>query len=85
MAHRVRAASPAVATPAVRALIREQKTFHIYSAISTGRKDGMQTMDQNLIELAQKHIVTQEEALKYAEHPAQLLAKTGGAPVAAAA
>jgi twitching motility protein PilT len=66
-----------VATPAIRSLIREQKTFHIVSAIGTGRKDGMQTLDQHLLELVQKGTITLEEALKYAEHPQILQAKCG--------
>jgi twitching motility protein PilT len=64
-----------VATPAIRSLIREQKTFHIYSAISTGRKDGMQTLDQHLLELALKRTITVEEALAFAEHPTAMQGK----------
>lgn len=37
-----------VGTPAIRNLIREAKVAQMYSAIQTGRKDGMQTLDQNL-------------------------------------
>jgi twitching motility protein PilT len=75
-----------VATPAVRSLIREQKTFQIVSAIGTGRKDGMQTLDQHLLELAQKRTITADEAVKYAEHPQLLAAKLGlNAPAAPAA
>jgi len=37
-----------VATPAVRNLIREHKIAQIYSAMQTGKKFGMQTMDQQL-------------------------------------
>jgi twitching motility protein PilT len=66
-----------VATPAIRSLIREQKTFHIVSAIGTGRKEGMQTLDQHLQELVQKNTITLDEALKYAEHPQILQAKCG--------
>ncbi|NQU10510.1 type IV pilus twitching motility protein PilT, partial [bacterium] len=63
---RIAAYEVLVATPAVRSLIREQKTFQIASAIGTGRREGMQTMDQHLLELAQKGIVTASEAVKYA-------------------
>jgi twitching motility protein PilT len=84
---RVAAYEVLVATPAVRSLIREQKTFHLYSTISTGRKDGMQTLDQHLLELALKRTVTVEEALNYAEHPTALQGKTAhlAAPASAAA
>jgi twitching motility protein PilT len=72
---RVAAYEVLVATPAIRSLIREQKTFHINSAIGTGRKDGMQTLDQCLIELAQQRVVTVEEAIKYSEQPAALVTR----------
>jgi len=74
-----------VATPAVRSLIRESKTFHIVSAIGTGRKDGMQTLDQHLIELCQAGTISLEEGLKYSEQPALLNAKMNVGKVATAA
>jgi len=40
-----------IGTPAIRNLIREAKVAQMYSAIQTGRRDGMQTLDQNLKEL----------------------------------
>ena len=51
-----------IGTPAIRNLIREGKIAQMYSAIQTGQKDGMQTLDQCLTELLQKGIVTKEEA-----------------------
>jgi twitching motility protein PilT len=72
---RVAAYEVLVATPALRALIREQKTFQISSVIATSRKDGMQTIDQSLLELAQKQIISAEEALGYADSPAALAGK----------
>ncbi|NQU12004.1 hypothetical protein HQ590_14515 [bacterium] len=42
-------------------------------------------MDQHLLELAQKAIVTVSEAVKYAENPAALVAKLGQGAAAAAA
>lgn len=72
---RVAAYEVLVATPALRALIREQKTFQIPSVIATSRKDGMQTLDQALLELALNKIVTPEEAMRFAESPAVLLGK----------
>ena len=59
---------------AVRSLVREQKTFQIPSTISTSRKDGMQTLDQHLLELVQKKTVTIEEAMKFSEQPMTLMA-----------
>ena len=47
-----------VGTPAIRNLIREDKVPQMYSSIQTGRKDGMQTLDQHLDELVGKGIIT---------------------------
>lgn len=66
---RVGAYEVLVANGAVRSLIREQKTFQITSAISTGRKEGMQTLDQALKELLQRKLVTVDEAMKFADSP----------------
>ena len=52
-----------VGTPAIRNLIREAKVAQMYSAIQTGRKDGMQTLDQNLKELVEKGKITSKTAL----------------------
>jgi twitching motility protein PilT len=51
-----------VGTPAIRNLIREDKVAQIYSAMQTGRKDGMQTLDQHLQELVGKGLVAQQIA-----------------------
>jgi twitching motility protein PilT len=51
-----------VGTPAIRNLIREAKIAQMYSAIQTGRKDGMQTLDQHLDELVSKGIITRQVA-----------------------
>jgi twitching motility protein PilT len=51
-----------VGTSAIRNLIREAKVAQMYSAIQTGRKDGMQTLDQNLRELVDKGIITAKMA-----------------------
>ena len=51
-----------VGTPAIRNLIREDKVAQMYSAIQTGRKDGMQTLDQHLTELVDKGIVSRQVA-----------------------
>ncbi len=59
---RVAALELLVATPAVRNLIREGKVHQIPSAMQVGQKDGMQTMDMALIELATRGIITREEA-----------------------
>lgn len=51
-----------VGTPAIRNLIREDKVAQMYSAIQTGRKDGMQTLDQHLQELVEKGTISRQAA-----------------------
>jgi twitching motility protein PilT len=51
-----------VGTSAIRNLIREAKVAQMYSAIQTGRKDGMQTLDQNLRDLVDAGLVTSKVA-----------------------
>jgi len=52
-----------VGTPAIRNLIREAKVAQMYSAIQTGRKDGMQTLDQNLKEQVDRGLITSKIAM----------------------
>ena len=54
-------------TPAVSNLIREGKTFLIPSIIQTERRKGMILMDDSLKELAEKNIISEEEALRRTE------------------
>lgn len=49
-------------TPAIRNLIREDKIAQMYSAIQTGRKEGMQTLDQHLVELLEKGLISKQDA-----------------------
>jgi len=51
-----------ICTPAVRNLIREGKTYQIPSAMQTGKKYGMQTMDDAIEELLQKGWISSESA-----------------------
>ena len=48
---RVMACEIMVATPAIRALIRDDKIHQIYSAMQSGKKHGMQTMNDALYQL----------------------------------
>ena len=48
-----------VPTPAIRNLIRDDKVHQIYSTMQTGQeKLGMQTMNQSLVTLYQKRLIT---------------------------
>lgn len=51
-----------IANPAVRNLVREAKTHQIPSMIQTGRKYGMQLMDDAIMELYNKGWVSADEA-----------------------
>ena len=52
-----------VVTPAVANLIRENKTFRIDSAIQTGRKFGMQLLDDHLWSLFERGMIDAEEMI----------------------
>ncbi len=51
-----------IATPAVRNLIRENKTFQINSVIETGKKYGMQSLDDAIMDLLQQEIIDPAQA-----------------------
>jgi twitching motility protein PilT len=57
-----------IATPAVRALIKENKIAQMYSTIQTSAKDGMQTLDQCLKDLVKRGLVDVTEARARAEN-----------------
>ncbi len=63
---RVAAFEVMIATPAIRNLIREDKNHQIDTAIQTGAKFQMQTMDASLLELYKKGIITKDTALMQA-------------------
>jgi twitching motility protein PilT len=65
---RVVACEVMVATPAIRNLIRDGKTYQIYSAMQAGGRFGMQTMDQSLADLVRRGQVTYEQALERCHH-----------------
>jgi len=65
---RVAAHEILIGTPAVRSLIKENKVAQMYSAIQTGARDGMQTLDQCLKDLVRRNIVTAAEARSKAEN-----------------
>ena len=54
-------------TPAVANMIRERKTFQLQSVLQTGAKKGMCTMDDSILELLRKKIITRETAQFHAE------------------
>jgi twitching motility protein PilT len=58
-----------IGTPAVRNLIREAKVAQLPSAIQTGQKFGMISLDQSLKELVARNIVDKEQCLYLATNP----------------
>ena len=56
----------------IRGMIRDNKNHQIENAITAGRSEGMLTMDQSILELYRKGLITKETALNYADHPDQL-------------
>lgn len=63
---RVAAAEILIANSAVRALIRDGKTYQLDTAIQTGADQGMQTMDRTLAKLVKTGVITYDSARDYA-------------------
>src|SRR5213082_4012815 len=59
-------------TPAVANVIREAKTYMLPGIIQTGKKQGMQLMDDALMELAERGLVAAEEADARAEQKQEI-------------
>ncbi len=64
-----------VVTPAISNLIRENKTFRIDSAIQTGRKFGMQLLDDHLWRLYTDGKISAEEVIDKCKNPGDLKTK----------
>jgi twitching motility protein PilT len=60
-----------IATPAIRALIRDDKVHQIYSMLQSGKKYGMQTMNDALYQLYMAREVTLEECLRVSHDPTE--------------
>ena len=78
---RVLACEIMVATPAIRALIRDDKVHQIYSALQAGKKHGMQTMVDSLYQLYMNRDVTRDECLRVAGDANEFLRAVGEKPV----
>lgn len=64
-----------VVTPGIANLIREGKTFRIDSAIQTGKKYGMQLLDDNLWSHYSAGRISAEEMVDKCQKPAQIIEK----------
>jgi twitching motility protein PilT len=78
---RVMCAEIMVATPAIRALIRDDKIHQIYSALQSGKKFGMQTMADGLYQLYIQRLITRDEAVRVAPDRNEFLRMIGEKPV----
>ncbi|MCK5861949.1 MAG: type IV pilus twitching motility protein PilT [Candidatus Hydrogenedentes bacterium] len=84
---RVAAFEVMVATSAIQNLIRENKSYRITSAIQTGHKYGMHLLDEHLMALYRKGVVTYENAQSRSQMPEEFAnqakafgLETGGSP-----
>jgi twitching motility protein PilT len=77
---RVLAAEIMVCTPAIRALIRDDKVHQIESAMQAGKKFGMQTLNDALYQLYVNREVAREECLRVTPNPNEFLRMIGESP-----
>jgi twitching motility protein PilT len=63
---RIAAAEILAATPAVRNIIREGKSYQLEAVIQTGAEYGMQSMDRTLVNLIHTGVISYDEARNYA-------------------
>jgi twitching motility protein PilT len=78
---RAMAAEILVVTPAIRALIRDAKVHQIYSLMQSGKKHGMQTLNDSLYQLYVSREVSQEECLRVSSNPNEFLRMIGEPPL----
>jgi twitching motility protein PilT len=74
---RAMAAEILVVTPAIRALIRDDKIHQVYSMMQSGKKHGMQTLNDSLYALYQSREVSEEECLRVSSDPVEFLRMIG--------
>ena len=74
---RVMACEILVATPAIRALIRDDKVHQIQSSMQSGKKFGMQTLNDSLYQLYMNREVVLEDCLRSTPEPNEFLRMIG--------
>ncbi len=74
---RVAAMEIMVATPAIRHLIRDKKEHAIISSIQTGASLGMQTLDDSLLNLYRRGVISKDEVIRYAQSKAEVSQRIG--------
>jgi twitching motility protein PilT len=61
-----------VCTPAIKALIRDDKVHQIYPLMQAGQKYGMQTMNQSLMNLFMEKKIALDTAFDYSSNVEEL-------------
>jgi twitching motility protein PilT len=77
---RAMAAEILVVTPAIRALIRDDKIHQIYSMMQSGKKFGMQTMNDALYQLYMSKTVSFDDCLRASHDQSELMRMCGMTP-----
>ncbi len=67
-----------IANNPIRALIRDGKVHQIHNAMMSGKKVGMQSMDDSLADLVRRKVVSIEQAQRRAQNPEELARIVGG-------
>ena len=68
-----------IATHPVRALIRDGKVHQIHNAMISGKKMGMQSMDDSLADLVRRGVVNLDQAKRRAHNPDEMARASGHA------
>jgi twitching motility protein PilT len=76
-AGRVLALEIMICTPAIKAMIRDNKTHQIYGHMQAGQKHGMQTMNQSLYQAVENRWISLETALGRSPDQSELLQMLG--------
>jgi len=69
---RVAACEIMIASPPIRNLIREARTFELHNTMQLSRKDGMQILNQALADLVKSNAISPDEAVMKSSRPTQL-------------
>lgn len=75
---RVAAYEIMINTPAITNMIREGKTFQIPTSIQTGRREGMQLLEQHLAQLVEEGQISSESAMGASGNPSVTMTSSGG-------
>ena len=69
-----------IANNAIRALIRDGKIHQIHNAMTSGKRAGMQSMDDSLVDLVRRGVVDAQQALRRGKNPDDIARMLGITP-----